>query len=148
MNYVQRKQALDTLEKADPRRLLAHWPDGRVKLFVIRAILRYRQEHADLFGQGTYRPLKVSGQYADRAVAFAREHEDQTLVVIVPRVTARMGEGFPVGDAWGNTGIALVSEALTPWRELLTGRTVQPDERGVVTLAETLADFPVAVLVR
>ena len=61
VDYTARRAALATLAEADPCDLLAHWPDGRVKLFVIRAILRYRQEHAELFGQGSYRPLKVSG---------------------------------------------------------------------------------------
>ena len=148
VDYAQRKKALDTLEKADAVDLLAHWPDGRVKLFVIRAILRYRREHADLFGQGGYRPLKVSGAHADGVVAFAREHEDRAVVVIVPRVTSRLGEGFPVGARWENTAVTLADDHPAPWRELFTGRAVTPDERGVVTLADALANFPLAVLVR
>ncbi len=114
VDYVQRKQALDALEGTDGRDLLAHWPDGRVKLFVLRTILRYRQKHAELFGQGSYRPLKVSNPHADSVVAFAREHEDRTMVVIVPRVTSRLGEGFPVGAAWETTAVARCRKAARP----------------------------------
>ena len=148
VDYAARRQALATLANADAAGLLAHWPDGRVKLFVLRTILRYRQEHAELFGQGNYRPLKVSGPHADSVVAFAREHENQAVAVIVPRVTSRLGDGFPVGAAWENTAVALADDQPAPWRELFTGRAVVPDERGVVPLAEALATFPLAVLVR
>ncbi len=148
VDYAQRRAALDMLAKADPGDLLAHWPDGRVKLFVIRTLLRYRREHAELFGQGSYRPLKVSGAHADSVVAFVREYEDRAVAVIVPRVTARLGEGFPVGAAWENTAVTLADENPAAWRELFTGRTVPSAERGVLPLADALADFPLVVLVR
>ncbi len=148
VDYAARRRALATLEKAEPGDLLAHWPDGRIKLFVTRAILRHRQEHAELFGQGNYRPLKVSGPHADSVVAFAREHENRAVVVIVPRVTSRLGENLPVGACWENTVVTLAEETPATWRELFTGRTAQPDERGGLPLADILADFPLAVLVR
>ncbi len=148
VDYAQRKQALDTLESGNAPDLLAHWPDGRVKLFVLRTILRYRQEHPDLFGQGSYRPLKVSGPHADSVVAFAREHEDQSVVVIVPRVTSRLGESFPVGACWEKTTVTLGAETSGVWRELFTGRTIRSSDDPALPLTEVLADFPLAVLTR
>ena len=148
VDYAARRQALATLPQADAPALLAQWPDGRVKLFVIRALLRFRGEHAELFRQGSYRPLKVSGTYADSVVAFAREFEDHALVVIVPRVASRLQQPFPVGACWENTAVTLADDQATPWRDLFTGRAARPDERGVVPLANMLSDFPLAVLVR
>ena len=148
VDYARRKQALDALAGSRPGDLLAHWPDGRVKLFVLRTILRYRQEHPDFFGQGTYRPLKVSGPHADSVVAFAREHEDRSIVVIVPRVTSRLGEGFPMGDCWNGTTVTLGADIPGSWRELFTGRTIPESDDPALGLAGVLADFPLAILTR
>ncbi len=148
VDYAQRREALDALAGSPPGDLLAHWPDGRVKLFVTRTLLRYRREHAELFAQGSYRTLKVAGRHAESVVAFEREHEDRSVVVIVPRVTSRLGAGFPVGASWENTTVTLAAENPAPLHELFTGRTVSPNERGVVALADMLADFPLAVLGR
>ena len=52
VDYAHRKQMLASLDGADPRALLASWTDGRVKLFVVRALLHFRREHAELFRQG------------------------------------------------------------------------------------------------
>ena len=146
VDYKQRVAGLDALEGAQAAELVEHWPDGRVKLFVLRTILCYRQEHPELFREGSYRPLKVSGKFADNVVAFVREHEDRALVVIVPRLTSKLGEGFSVGECWDNTALALDDGGMT-WRELFTDRKVQPEDGGL-RLATALADFPLAVLVR
>ena len=148
VDYPRRAEGLAALDGAQPQDLLAHWPDGRVKLFVIRAILQHRKDRADLFREGGYRALKVSGKFADSAVAFVREHEDQAVAVIVPRVVSRLGECPPMGKCWEGTTLALESDGDQPWRELFTGRKVHPEDGGNLRLAEVLADFPLAVLVR
>ncbi len=54
-----------------------------------------------------------------------------------------------MGEAWGNTALALEQGGVAgPWRDLFTGRKVSLDLAGAVPLAEVLADFPCAVLVR
>jgi (1->4)-alpha-D-glucan 1-alpha-D-glucosylmutase len=145
VDYGQRRDALASLAGADPRALLENWGDGRIKLFITRAILRHRTEHPALFAQGTYRPLQTVGKFADNAVAFVREWEDAAVLVIVPRVSARVGFP-PVGDCWADTGVALPAGG--PWRELLTGREIAAPSAGNLPLAEAVRDLPVAVLVR
>lgn len=147
VDYAQRAEGLAALEGVPAKELLAHWPDGRVKLFVIQTLLLYRQKHPELFREGSYRPLKVSGPHADRVVAFVREHEDRAAVVIVPRLTAKLGEGLPVGACWEGTTVVVESDGASSWRELFTGRQVQPEE-GSLSLAKVLGDFPLAVLTR
>ena len=146
VDYRQRAEGLVALEGARAAELAEHWPDGRVKLFVTQKILQYRKEHPELFREGSYRPLKVTGKFADNVVAFVREHDDRALVVIVPRLTSKLGEGLPVGEAWDNTAVSLDDGGAT-WRELFTDRKVQPEDGGL-RLATALADFPLAVLVR
>ncbi len=149
VDYARRKETLASLGGVDPRTLLESWPDGRVKMFVVSALLRYRREHAALFQSGGYRALTVTGKFAENVVAFVRGPEEApSLLVVVPRLTARVGNP-PVGEAWGNTALALEQGgAAGPWRDLFTGRKVSLDLAGAVPLAEVLADFPCAVLVR
>ncbi len=147
VDYAQREEALHSLDAATPQDLLAHWPDGRVKLFVLSAILHYRRDHPELFREGGYRVLKVSGKYADNVVAFVREHDDHAVAVIVPRLVSRLDNYPPVGPCWDNTAITLESDGGAPWRELFTHRNLTLED-GVLRLSEALADFPLAVLLR
>ena len=148
VDYARHRETLAALEGADPRTLLASWPDGRVKLFVVRSLLHYRREHPALFAAGSYRALTVTGKHADSVVAFVREHGGASLLVVVPRLSARVGN-LPVGEAWGNTALALEDGGTAaPWRDLFTGRAVNLDLAGSVPVSETLADFPCAVLAR
>ena len=149
VDYAHRKETLASLEGADPRMLLETWPDGRVKMLVTRALLRYRREHAELFQSSGYRPLKVTGRYAENVVAFVRGPEDApTLLVVVPRLTSQVGNP-PMGEAWGDTALEMKNgSADTPWLDLFTGREVALDAAGTVPVSGVLADFPCAVLVR
>ncbi len=147
VDYELRKKMLASLKGAAPRKLLDGWTDGRIKLFVTRALLRYRAEHTELFAHGDYRALKLTGRFADHAVAFAREHEGRSLLVIVPRLSSPVGSP-PLGKAWENTEVALDDEDATgSWRELFTGRKVASGPYGL-PLAELFAEFPWAVLTR
>ena len=148
VDYAKRREALASIAGADPRQLLQDWPDGRIKLIVTRAILQYRGENAALFAQGAYRPLELTGKYAENAVAFIREHEDAAVLVIAPRLSARVGFP-PLAERWEDTTVTLEdSDAARPWRELFTGRPIKADLAHGLPLAETLTALPVAVLVR
>ncbi len=148
VDYAHRRETLASLDGADVRELLAAWPDGRVKMFVVRTLLRYRQEHAELFQTGGYRALNVTGPHADEAVAFVRELEGTpSLLVVVPRLSSRVGQP-PVGTAWGDAALALDEVDGGQWRDLLTGREVRVGADGALPLAEVLATFPCAVLTR
>ena len=149
VDYARHREMLASLQGTDPRALLETWPDGRVKMLVVHALLRYRREHAELFQNGGYRALTVTGKHADSVVAFVRGPADApSLLVVVPRLSSRVGNP-PVGEAWGNTAFALEEGgAGGPWRDLLTGQRISLDLAASVLVAEVLADFPCAVLVR
>lgn len=137
VDYALRKRLISKLDKADPAELLRDWRDGRIKLFITRAILRFRSEQPDLFAHGDYHAVKVTGEHAHLAVAFERVHEGQRVLIAVPRLTAPLGFP-PVGDAWKDTALAAEGGE---WRELLTGRKLTS-----LSLASLFADFPFAVL--
>jgi (1->4)-alpha-D-glucan 1-alpha-D-glucosylmutase len=144
VDYKQRREMLDSLASATPEELLQNWPDGRIKLFLTQRLLRFRREHGALFRQGKYLPLDASGTFADCCVAFGREHEGGWIVVVVPRLSSRVGFP-PTGDKWKDTIVEL-PESLSRdgARELFTDRDLHADN-GALKLSEAMALLPFAV---
>ncbi|HEV3409520.1 MAG TPA: hypothetical protein VG095_04455, partial [Chthoniobacterales bacterium] len=140
VDYAKRREMLQSLSKAAPEELLANWADGRIKLFVTQRLLRFRRENPELFLRGSYTPLRVSGAHAESCLAFAREHTGLRIVVIVPRLSARLGFP-PVAQAWQDTRVAFsgnVGHDLFSQRELHgTGDWI--------SVADALAQVPFGV---
>src|SRR6266404_3924233 len=94
--------------------LLAHWPDGRVKLYLTHRALTLRRERAPLFAVGGYRALGADGPGADHLLALARADGTDAVVAAVPRLTVRQGGltgrillGAP---AWEHTAVVLAED--------------------------------------
>lgn len=143
VDFIGREAALDAMESnAHPGELLAHWCDGRIKLFVIRTLLHFRRTHRGLFDQGRYEPLQVSGIHQASCLAFERIEGPQSLLVVVPRLSARVGFP-PTSGRWRDTFLEPLSRP-GQWRDLFTSTTHPSSDR--LSLAQTLATLPVAVL--
>ncbi|MEY2506574.1 MAG: (1-_4)-alpha-D-glucan 1-alpha-D-glucosylmutase [Verrucomicrobiota bacterium] len=142
VDYEERRQLLASLETTSVKDLLEHWPDGRIKLLLTQRLLRFRREHAELFRRGNYLPLSVTGEFADCCIAFAREHEGRRIVIIVPRLSSRIGFP-PVGEKWKDTAVELPdSLSLDGATEIFSGRKLQGRE---LRLAEAMETLPFAV---
>ncbi|HTJ28277.1 MAG TPA: malto-oligosyltrehalose synthase [Candidatus Limnocylindria bacterium] len=124
--------------------LLANWQDGRIKLYVLATLLRYRLDAE--WPANAYRRIEPLGEHSDHVVAYARGGA----VIVVPRLVRTLaGERPPLGAMWGETALALGAEAPVRYREVLSGRTVATidrDGRALLPLADVLAVLPVAVL--
>jgi (1->4)-alpha-D-glucan 1-alpha-D-glucosylmutase len=142
VDYEHREQQLRALgARPSAAELLEHWEDSRIKLFVTRELLQFRRTHAELFSTGGYQALDVTGDFAASAVAYSRSTETEQIIVVVPRLSSRVGWP-PIGAAWRDTALPLeVSQGR--WRDLFTER----EHTGSLPLATIFADFPVAVLV-
>ncbi len=153
VDYAHRRQLLERVERVaqatlDPEarpsalaELTGEWRDAREKLYLIRSVLSYRREHPDLFQKGTYAGLAASGTHAERVCAFVRAAGDESAVVIVPRLLAKIWKSEGAAD-WGNTSITLPDGS---YRCLLSGAAF---EGGAPWQLRTLlADLPVALLV-
>ncbi len=105
-------------------------PDGAAKLWVVSRALRLRRDWPDLFA--SYLPVRAAGPAADHAVAFDRGG--------VVTVATRLPVGLERGGGWGDTTIDLGHTAT----DVISGRRVEAS----VALADLLADYPVALLVR
>ncbi len=121
------------------------WRDGRVKLFVTWTGLDLRRRREALFREGDYWPLAVTGPQAARVLAFARRLRGDWAVAVVPRLVAGLGGGWPLGQRWGNSVVAL-PRAVGAVRETLTGQRLGVSDGGV-RLADAFAELPVGLLV-
>ncbi|HWH72753.1 MAG TPA: malto-oligosyltrehalose synthase, partial [Methylibium sp.] len=69
------------------RELWQQAPDGRIKQLVTWRLLQLRCAQRALFELGGYTPLATSGEAAGHAVAYARQHEGEMLLVVAARLT-------------------------------------------------------------
>ena len=135
---------LDALQGANPGELLDNWTDGRIKLFLMHRLLTFRREKGELFQRGSYEPLSLKGEFADCCVVFARETERQTIVVLAPRLSSRVGFP-PLGQAWRDTAVQMPN-GFSEGRDLFTGKTFAAAD-GKLQLAGAFASLPFAALI-
>jgi (1->4)-alpha-D-glucan 1-alpha-D-glucosylmutase len=131
------------------RRLLETIEDGRAKLFVTWKLLSLRRRHPEVFADGGYQALSVTGARADHICAFARSHERGAFVVVAPRLYGGLpGAGLtqPLGCAvWSDTAVQLDAPD-KPWQELFSNRVLVGTAAGRLLIGEILCDFPIALL--
>jgi len=162
VDYARRRELLATLQadrkvpsdmQARIRDLLAHMDDGRIKLYVTSRALDLRRKQSLLFRNGSYLPLRVTGERSQHVCAFARRHEGRTVIVAVPRLCATLlGEGHdsPCGEAlWSGTFVEVPDAHSACYHNVFTGECVRPSgdgQRAFLPVARVLASFPVALL--
>jgi (1->4)-alpha-D-glucan 1-alpha-D-glucosylmutase len=103
VDFAGRAAALPSVEIPDWPRLIPDWANGHLKLAWTRHLLKLRNELADVFGDGDYQPLEVSGPHRDRVIAFARRRgRDAAIVAVAKSCAAFTGGGrtWPRADAF------------------------------------------------
>jgi (1->4)-alpha-D-glucan 1-alpha-D-glucosylmutase len=137
-----------TIDYAPRREGLAHLDGGGAprdlddeKLLVTSRALRLRRDHPEWFTgeQATYAAVPGSSAHL---LALARgDGEGPQMVGVVTRLAA----GLEGSGGWREATLDLPTG---PWRDALTGRTVEINQDGAVHVGDLLADLPVALLVR
>jgi (1->4)-alpha-D-glucan 1-alpha-D-glucosylmutase len=126
--------------------LIANWRDGRIKQMLIARALAVRKKHPELFTDGGYVPLTVTGEHTDRVIAFARRVGSAIAITIVPRTASRLLQrGITFGSAeWVNTAVTLRPH--TALVDVFSG--VQVDAAELCTsIAKLFHKLPFALLV-
>jgi (1->4)-alpha-D-glucan 1-alpha-D-glucosylmutase len=164
VDWERRRRLLDELEayvavmREDlpqrVQRLLERWQDGRLKLYVTWRCLQLRTAMPEVFLPGRYVPLTASGPRAEHVVAFARVGQQEVVLVVAPRLVARLGALEDVAwgrheRLWGGTALQIPHEiaALVGGRQLvdvLAGRPLEL-KGGTLPLESPLAGFPLAL---
>jgi (1->4)-alpha-D-glucan 1-alpha-D-glucosylmutase len=128
--------------------LLRSWPDGRIKMHVLRALLHLRRCERPLFERGSYQLLEASGAMGEHVMGMVRRNGRRWVVALVPRLTlARAGAGrFPTAaGVWGTTEVHLPARAPRRLTDVLTGLTIE-SHGGALNVGHVLETLPVAVL--
>jgi (1->4)-alpha-D-glucan 1-alpha-D-glucosylmutase len=154
VDYEVRRQLLDglapILEQPTAEAtaaLLDTWQDGRIKLLFTALGLRLRSRRAGVFEQGSVVPLDAAGSAADHLVGYARVHDNDACVVLLPRGTTRLAAAGmqPVREAWGDTRVLLPAALNRPWLNVLTGEALEPVD-SALGLSRVFAAVPFALL--
>jgi len=144
VDYARRREMLAGVRNTSPEELLRCWPDGRIKLRVVQRLLHLRRENAGLFREGNYEALSTHGTLAGSIVGFMRKQDEKAVVILVPRISSRVGFP-PIGERWGDTGVA-ISESMRSklFRDVFTNREIKA-ENSDIRLADVMSEFPFAV---
>ncbi len=119
------------------------------KLLVTARLLQLRREHPVLFESGGYEPLRVEGAFESNVLAFIRNHEDRSVIVVLARGLASVMQGestLAIGAVWRDTCVELQQDLQgRAVRDVITAREFAIDavKMQVATLFETA---PFAVL--
>ncbi len=153
VDYDVLARMLDFMQTMDPAQagdLLADPGDGRAKMWITWRMLALRRAHGDLLRDGNYTPLVATGAGAGHLIAFTRRHGASTLVVLVPRLLARLlglQSIRPVGAAvWSDTRVGVDLPEGTVLMDALTGARVQVDN-GQIAVAAAFSRLPLAALI-
>lgn len=142
VNFPLRQKLLAQVTAAPLVSLVENWRDGGIKLRTMQQLLKFRQRMPELFSTGDYQPLEGEGIHKDHLIAFRRNSKDASLLVVVPRLTAKIG-GPPLGLVWDDTCLPPQNDK-TQWRDLFSERTFPAAEP--LYLKALFAELPFAVL--
>jgi Maltooligosyl trehalose synthase len=139
----------EVMHPSDASARLRAWRDqmdaSRMKMLITARILNFRRESGAMMSHSDHIRLEVSGRHRESVFAFRRSFADRDILVLVPRLTRRLGEN-PVGEAWGDTRVMLPPGSATQWRCLIHDdvRSAGDDQ---LRLADVFSILPVAALV-
>ncbi len=122
--------------------------DGRIKMFLTYKALAARKENPDVFLEGSYSQIRVTGKHRNHIIAFGREYKNTIATTIAPRwLTSLIDEKtFPLGrNVWGDTSVYLPAQGSRVWGNALTGETITKGGRAAV--ADILTNYPAALLI-
>lgn len=114
---------------------------GKSKLWLTNALLQLRKNYADIFLKGEYIPLNVKGEYKDHIIAFARNYQNNFIVVALPLYTALLVDdsGALIHD-WKDTEILLPENASGEIQEVLSGAFLT--SHSSIMLSDAFAEKP------
>lgn len=146
VDFEQRQTMLEASPSLD--QLIDNRADGGIKLAITRTLLRFRRDNPALFAAGEYTHIRATGPALEHVIAFTREHQGTSMLVVLPRLMYMLAEGgeiFGNVDAWEGTSLQMTASLPTDnWQNLLTGEAVDDP----ADLKELFAKMTIAVLIR
>jgi (1->4)-alpha-D-glucan 1-alpha-D-glucosylmutase len=115
-------------------------------------LLEFRRANQELFAEGEYIPLEVTGESKAAVCAFARRKGQIWALAISPRLVGRMvyHGTTPLGAAvWNSTALSLSADMPSHWLDILSGErleTVDAAPKKSLPLGGIFNNLPVALL--
>ena len=142
IDYARRRETLTQIDNVPANELMQCWPDGRIKMRLTQRLLHLRRENPELFRDGIYEPINFGGAFADCAIGFVRRDRARAIIVIVPRLSSRVGFP-PIGDRWQDTHVVPLA-GVSNLRDVFSDRKVRV-ENSQLRLAVAMSQLPFAV---
>lgn len=150
VDYAIRQRYLQEIDKLDNNSIFPIlWKErynGKIKLWLLKTLLTLRKKYDILFTKGEYIPLEVTGKYRRHILAYARKHQRDWLVVVVPLHLAAIEEirnDVAHELDWEDTAVVLPNRLPVGWRHLLCPIK---GEGKVLALSSVFKDLPLAVV--
>ncbi len=137
VDFAERASLLARMDAPDWQRLTQNWQDGRIKLAWTRQLLKLRNELADVFTNGNYEPVEVSGAHRDHVIAFTRRRGRDAAIIVVGRLFAPFAQAGVTWPTWDRLDATIALGALS-----IDG----VDAGGELHLSRLFQHLPVAVL--
>ena len=151
VDYDLRQGYLEEWEtlKENKAEFLTHLWQNRnnagIKLFLIQTLLQIRQQQPELFGQGAYVPLQITGEYQEHVIAFARTYGHLWYVIVLPLHSAALPQDGSLDIFnWRDTSVVLPENAPADWEHLLLGIKGRSAEK--LLLNDIFRIIPLAIL--
>jgi (1->4)-alpha-D-glucan 1-alpha-D-glucosylmutase len=110
---------------ADFSALSSKWQNGELKFALTRRLLEIRQRYGDLFTQGDYTPLAITGPHAAHVIGFSRHFKQQWIIAAVGRHFVKLTDG---GRHWPDQVDARFElDRKRHCQNLLTGEVISTD---------------------
>ena len=154
VDFNKRRKLLDEIEqylvsgdfKNYIRDIMSSFHDGRIKLFLVRMSLEFRNRNKMLYNQGDYVPLECEGTYKRNIIAFSRSEGGSVAITVVPRFVSdlmEMGEK-PIGEIWDDTSLNIPEIFSGIYKDVFTLKRINMNDSSRV--GDILSEFPVALL--
>ncbi len=150
VDYAAREASLEAGQP--PAALLESWRDGHIKQAILQRVLNLRARRPELFARGAYQKLAVDGPAAEHVIAFSRQHGDQTVIVVVCRLSARTAlNSRPLipREFWQGTTVSVARSLQGHHLINLLGdqdESVPGMQHSRIEVGDCLATLPVALL--
>ena len=127
------------------------WHQCQLKQPLIHAALQLRKRQPQLFSDGAYVPLEVSGELADHVIAFLRQHDGHQVLVAALRTSLHLlNEDLSLrhtaGDVPAHTVVILPQTLQGDHVNLLTDKQVEVNVEHI-DITNLIGEFPVALIV-
>jgi (1->4)-alpha-D-glucan 1-alpha-D-glucosylmutase len=154
IDFEKRSSALESIAKVGPADsgqtltdLVEHWHDGRIKLYLIWKSIRFRRDHADLFRDGEFMPLRSAGAYSRNVTAFLRRQGSSWALAALPRWLSQVQAKAKGEFNWGDTSLTLPTDSPAQWSNILARTPLSSQNEGGqqhLMVNDLFQEFPVA----